>query len=146
MAKLLSLLFEVTAIFDMSTRLELVLLQKTMVVVEGVGRSLDPKLNMWTTAEPVVREWIERNLGPVGRIEEVGVGAATIGKVVTKVPALFEQGAMLAGRIDALTRDGFVLAPQSLKGIGEAEARRSRATALALWTIAALLAAQWFWG
>ena len=64
MAKLFMLLFEVTGMFDMRTRPELLLLQKTMVVVEGVARSLDPKLDMWTVAEPVVREWIERNLGP----------------------------------------------------------------------------------
>jgi hypothetical protein len=50
MAKLLTLLFEVTALFDMQTRTELVMLQKTMVVVEGVARNLDPKLDMWTTS------------------------------------------------------------------------------------------------
>ena len=64
MAKLLTLLFEVTELFDMQTRPELVLLQKTMVVVEGVARTLDPDFNMWETAEPVVGDWIERNLGP----------------------------------------------------------------------------------
>ena len=66
MAKLLTLLFDVTALFEMTTRLELVLLQKTMVVVEGVARKLDPHLNMWATAEPVVGEWIADNLGPRG--------------------------------------------------------------------------------
>ena len=77
MAKLLMLLFEVTGLFDMRTRPELLLLQKTMVVVEGVARALDPKLDMWTVAEPVVREWMERHLGPVGRIEDAAQGAAT---------------------------------------------------------------------
>ena len=76
MARLLTLLFEVTALFDMTTRLELVLLQKTMVVVEGVARKLDPQLNMWATAEPVVGGWIAENLGPRGRIEDVARGAA----------------------------------------------------------------------
>src|SRR5205814_1425716 len=52
MARLLALLFEVTGLFDMRTRPELLLLQKTMVVVEGVARALDPKLDMWRTAEP----------------------------------------------------------------------------------------------
>jgi ubiquinone biosynthesis protein len=66
MAKLLTLLFEVTGLFDMRTRPELLLLQKTMVVVEGVARSFDPKLDMWATADPVVREWIARHLGPAG--------------------------------------------------------------------------------
>src|SRR5581483_8346906 len=69
MAKLLTLLFEVTGLFDMRTRPELLLLQKTMVVVEGVARSLDPKLDMWKVAEPVVSEWMQRHLGPAGAIE-----------------------------------------------------------------------------
>ena len=66
MAKLLTLLLEVTGLFDMQTRPELILLQKTMVVVEGVARGFDPKLDIWKVADPVVREWIERNLGPIG--------------------------------------------------------------------------------
>ena len=70
MAKLLTLLFEITALFDMPTRVELVMLQKTMVVVEGVARKLDPQLNMWSTAEPVVGAWIAENLGPLGRIDD----------------------------------------------------------------------------
>ena len=72
MAKLLTLLFEITSLFEMTTRIELVMLQKTMVVVEGVARKLDPQLNMWSTAEPVVGAWIAENLGPIGRIEDAG--------------------------------------------------------------------------
>ena len=146
MAKLLSLLFEVTAIFDMKTRTELILLQKTMVVVEGVARSLDPRLDIWTSSEPVVREWITRNLGPVGRIEEVGSGARLVGRVIGEAPALLSRAAVLSERIDELTKDGFVLAPESLKGIGDAEARRNRSSTVALWLIAALLAAPLIWG
>ncbi len=56
----------------MKTRTELVLLQKTMVVVEGVARTLDPRLDMWSTAEPVVRSWIEENLGPLGKLHDAG--------------------------------------------------------------------------
>jgi ubiquinone biosynthesis protein len=146
MAKLLSLLFEVTAIFDMKTRTELILLQKTMVVVEGVARSLDPRLDIWTSSEPVVREWITRNLGPVGRIEEAGAGVREVGRVIAEAPVLLTRAAMLSERIDELTREGFVLAPDSLKGIGEAEARRNRSSTVALWIIAALLAANLIWG
>ncbi|CEJ15803.1 putative protein kinase UbiB [bacterium YEK0313] len=144
MAKLLSLLFEVTAIFDMTTRTELILLQKTMVVVEGVARSLDPRLDMWSTAEPVVREWITRNLGPVGRLQDAGEGARALAKVAGDLPALLNRAARLSERIDELTRDGFVLAPQSLRGIGEAEARRNRWSTVALWLIALLLAVHLF--
>jgi ubiquinone biosynthesis protein len=137
MAKLLMLLFEVTGLFDMRTRPELLLLQKTMVVVEGVARALDPKLDMWTVSEPVVREWVERHLGPVGRIEEATEGAASF---LAGVPALMSRGAVLVEQLDAITRDGLVLAPETVAAIGAAEARRGRWTTIALWAIAALLA------
>ena len=140
MAKLLMLLFEVTSLFDMRTRPELLLLQKTMVVVEGVARSLDPKLDIWTTAEPVVREWIERHLGPVGRVEDAAEGTLEIGRFMGAVPGLLSRGASLVGQLDAATRNGIVLAPETVADIGRAEARRSRWTARALWVIAALLA------
>ncbi len=140
MAKLLMLLFEVTGLFDMRTRPELLLLQKTMVVVEGVARGLDPRLDMWTVAEPVVREWIERHLGPTGRIEGFAEGARELGRFLGAVPALMERGAVLVEQLDAITRNGLVLAPETVAAIGRAEARRNRWTAAALWTIAALLA------
>ena len=140
MAKLLMLLFEVTGLFDMRTRPELLLLQKTMVVVEGVARSLDPKLDMWTTAEPVVREWIERHLGPAGRIEGAAEGALEVGRFLGEVPRLLSRGAELIEQLDTITRDGLVLAPETVAAIGRAEARRNRWTAAALWVIAILLA------
>jgi ubiquinone biosynthesis protein len=146
MAKLLTLLFEITGLFDMRTRPELLLLQKTMVVVEGVARSLDPELDMWATAEPVVREWVERHLGPAGRIEDAAEGAAEVGRFLGGVPGLLARGARIADQLDAATRDGLVLAPDTVKAIGAAEARRNRWTAVALWVIAALLAWLVIWG
>jgi ubiquinone biosynthesis protein len=140
MAKLLMLLFEVTGLFDMRTRPELLLLQKTMVVVEGVARTLDPKLDMWKTADPVVREWIARHLGPAGRLEDAVDGAGEIGRFATQVPSLLTRGAELIGQLDEITRDGLVLAPETVVSIGRAEARRNRWTSAALWLIAALLA------
>lgn len=140
MARLLMLLFEVTGLFDMRTRPELLLLQKTMVVVEGVARALDPRLDMWTTAEPVVREWIERHLGPAGRIEGAAEGAGEIGRFISGVPALLARGATLVEQLDAITRNGLVLAPETIEAIGRAEANRNRWTTRALWAIAALLA------
>ncbi len=140
MAKLLMLLFEVTGLFDMRTRPELLLLQKTMVVVEGVGRSLDPKLDIWTAADPVVREWMERHLGPVGRIEDAAQGAGEVGRFIGQMPALLGRAGRIADQLDAATRDGIVLAPETVAAIGLAEARRSRWTAAALWAIALLLA------
>jgi ubiquinone biosynthesis protein len=111
-----------------------------MVVVEGVARSLDPKLDMWTVAEPVVREWIERNLGPMGRIEDAAEGTIEVGRFLGGMPGLLSRGAALAEQLDAITRDGLVLAPETVAEIGRAEARRNRWTAAALWAIALLLA------
>lgn len=65
MGRLLSQLFEITAQFDMHLRPELVLLQKTMVSVEGVARRIYPEHNLWEAARPVVRAWISRELSPV---------------------------------------------------------------------------------
>ena len=141
MAKLLTLLFEVTGLFDMRTRPELILLQKTMVVVEGVARSLDPKLDMWKTSDPVVREWISRNLGPIGMIEGATQGAGEIGRFLADVPSLLTRTGSLLEQMDTITRDGLVLSPETVEAIGAAEARRNRPTAIALWVIAALLVA-----
>ncbi|MDR3422334.1 MAG: 2-polyprenylphenol 6-hydroxylase [Xanthobacteraceae bacterium] len=139
MARLLTLLFEVTGLFDMRTRPELLLLQKTMVVVEGVARSLDPKLDMWSTAEPVVREWMTRHLGPAGKLEGAVQGAGEIGRFIGNAPGLLTRGARVLDQLDEITRDGLVLSPQTVGEIGKAEARRGRWSIVALWVIAALL-------
>ena len=99
MARLLTLLFEVTALFDMATRVELVMLQKTMVVVEGVARRLDPQLNIWATSEPVVGAWILENLGPMGRFEDASRGAASLVQFVVDAPRRLDA---LAAKLDAL--------------------------------------------
>jgi ubiquinone biosynthesis protein len=139
MAKLLTLLFEVTGLFDMRTRPELLLLQKTMVVVEGVARSLDPKLDMWTTAEPVVREWMTRHLGPAGRLEGAVEGASEIGRFMGSVPALLTRAGRVLHQLDEITRDGLLLSPQTIADIDKTEGSRFRWTVAALWVIAALL-------
>jgi ubiquinone biosynthesis protein len=139
MARLLTLLFEVTGLFDMRTRPELLLLQKTMVVVEGVARSLDPKLDIWSTAEPVVGEWMTRHLGPVGKLEGAAEGASEIGRLLGQTPGLLMRGARLVDQLDAITRDGLTLSPETIAELDKAEGRRGRWTAVALWLIAGLL-------
>ncbi|WP_024575644.1 MULTISPECIES: 2-polyprenylphenol 6-hydroxylase [unclassified Afipia] len=136
MAKLLSLLLEVTGLFDMRTRPELIMLQKTMVVVEGVARGFDPKLDIWTTADPVVREWIARNLGPIGQIEGAVHGAGDLGKVLAGLPAIAARSVAVLNQFDQMTRDGLVLSPETVAAIGKAEAKRNRWQTAALWVIA----------
>jgi ubiquinone biosynthesis protein len=98
MAKVLTLLFEITSLFEMTTRIELVMLQKTMVVVEGVARKLDPQLNMWSTAEPVVGAWIAGNLGPIGRIEDAKRALSSVAGFLSDAPRRMEQ---IADKLEA---------------------------------------------
>ncbi len=102
MARLLTQLFEVTAQFNMRTQPQLLLLQKTMVVVEGVARTLNPDLNMWVTAEPVVRGWIERKLGPVGRIEQA---TGSLAGLLSSLPQLLEDAGKAATRLAETSRE-----------------------------------------
>src|SRR3954469_7835227 len=77
MSRVLTQLFEITALYEMRLRPELVLLQKTMMTVEGVARRIMPDHNIWSAADPVVRRWIARELSPVARIKRFADEAAT---------------------------------------------------------------------
>jgi ubiquinone biosynthesis protein len=91
MAKVLGQLFATTELFDMQTRPELVLLQKSMVLVEGVSRSLDPDLNIWTIAEPVVGDFVRREAGPIGRIEDLKDRGEIAMETIGKLPGLVNR-------------------------------------------------------
>ena len=137
MARLLTLLLEVTGLFDMRTRPELILLQKTMVVVEGVARSFDPKLDIWKIADPVVREWIERNLGPVGRIQGAVSGAGDLARVLATLPQIASRSLIVLEQLETMSREGLRLSPETIAALGRTEARKSRWRTIALWIIAA---------
>ncbi|WP_068877319.1 2-polyprenylphenol 6-hydroxylase [Phenylobacterium sp. CCH9-H3] len=77
MSRVLTQLFEITALYDMHLRPELVLLQKTMMTVEGVARRIDPEHDIWAASEPVVRRWIARELSPVSRVKQFAGEAET---------------------------------------------------------------------
>jgi len=70
LAELLFYLFAVTERFQMETQPQLLLLQKTMVVIEGVARELEPEINVWALAKPLVTKWVMEHLGPKARIEQ----------------------------------------------------------------------------
>ena len=141
MADLLGQLFAYTEVFDMATRPELILLQKTMVVAEGVARSLDPELNLWTAAEPIARAWVESNLGVAGRLREAGAGAETLGRVLGEVPRLLEQAERTALTLADATREGFRLDEDTVERLAAAQARQARWSRWALWVGALALAA-----
>ncbi|MCO6383711.1 MAG: 2-polyprenylphenol 6-hydroxylase [Vannielia sp.] len=91
MARLLSYLFEVTERFGMETRTELILLQRTMVVVEGVARSLHPNINIWQAARPVVEDYVKRNVGPAALLHDLKETARVAVRFGPRLPALLER-------------------------------------------------------
>jgi ubiquinone biosynthesis protein len=95
MARLLSYLFEVTEQFGMETRTELILLQRTMVVVEGVARSLDENINIWSTARPVVEQYITENLGPKAMLRDLVRTAQVLSRFGPRLPQM-AQDALLS--------------------------------------------------
>ncbi len=91
MARLLAYLFEVTERFGMETRTELILLQRTMVVVEGVARSLNPHINMWDVAQPIVEDYIRQSIGPLALARDLGRTARILSRFGPRLPDLAEK-------------------------------------------------------
>jgi ubiquinone biosynthesis protein len=91
MARLLAYLFEVTERFGMQTRTELILLQRTMVVVEGVARTLNPAINIWETAKPVVEKYIREALGPRAALRDLARTAQVLGRFGPQLPELLKS-------------------------------------------------------
>ncbi|MEO6395035.1 MAG: 2-polyprenylphenol 6-hydroxylase [Devosia sp.] len=88
MAKVLGQLFATTELFDMQARPELVLLQKSMVLVEGVARELDPQLDIWSISEPVLGGFVRREAGPLGRLEDFKDNIEVAADTVRRLPDL----------------------------------------------------------
>lgn len=139
MAKLLTLLFEVTELFDMQTRPELVMLQKTMVVVEGVARTLNPRFNMWKASEPVVGKWIRDNLGPKRIVSDLRDGLHAAFRLAEAAPDIAARTEKLSSEIMAMSENGLRFDAETAHAIGKAEARHTRSGRVALWLIAATL-------
>ncbi|MEE4014118.1 2-polyprenylphenol 6-hydroxylase [Roseibium sp. FZY0029] len=137
MARLLTQLFEVTELFEMRTQTQLIMLQKTMVVVEGVARSLNPNLDMWRTAEPVVGTWIKDNLGPVGKLRDAGDALSALARIANDMPLFADRIGRMSEELEKMTHGGLRFDDETAEAIGRAEARHTRSGRVALWVIAA---------
>ena len=91
MGRLLNYLFEVTERFGMETRTELILLQRTMVVVEGVARSFNPHINIWEVAQPIVEDYIRKSIGPQALFSDLFVAARVLSRLGPRLPKLAES-------------------------------------------------------
>jgi ubiquinone biosynthesis protein len=90
MGRVLTYLFDVTEQFGMETRTELILLQRTMVVVEGVARSLHPQINIWEVAHPIVEDYIKQSIGPKALMKDLLKTARVLSRFGPKLPQLAE--------------------------------------------------------
>ena len=136
--RMLEGLFSITRDFDMPTQPHLLLLQKTMVMEEGVATALDPDINMWETAEPFLKDWIRSELGPEAYYADRIVEAV---RAFKKVPDLIN-------RIDAYyPRPGGAPPPPPLADVAVIERKSWMAPlAIGLASAAAGAAAVWLLG
>src|SRR6185437_5974249 len=119
-ARLLGQLFETTRRFDMQAQPQLVLMQKTMVVVEGVARSLDPDFDIWEAARPVAEQWVSDNMGPEARLRGAAEGFSALGKLAQDLPALVKNAEHLSQMV---VEGGFRLHPDTAREIAREQDR-----------------------
>lgn len=81
-------LFSITRDFDMATQPHLLLLQKTMVMVEGVATGIDPDINLWDTARPLVEDWMRTELGPEAALADRLIADV---RTLTRLPDLVRR-------------------------------------------------------
>jgi ubiquinone biosynthesis protein len=138
LARLLAQLFQVTETFAMETQPQLLLLQKTMLVAEGVGRRLDPTVNMWELARPMIEAWVRDHRGPEARLRQ---GASDLAAIASRLPELIADAEKAAATIAG---GGLRLHPDTLTALGAGNARGPALwpiwTALAILALAAVVA------
>ncbi len=130
MSRVLQQLFDVTALFDMHLRPELVLLQRTMVTVEGVARALDPEINMWEAATPVVRAAITDAIGPKRQFERLRDATRKALDIAPHLPRYVE---MIAAASERVSDDRLGLSHETTEDLAEALSRQGKLTRAALW-------------
>ncbi len=134
LGRLLAQLFQVTQQFQMETQPQLLLLQKTMVLVEGMGRQLDPEINMWLLARPLVEEWMRANRGPEARLADMLSQSA---ELLERLPVTLRRVEDLLVTISE--EGGVPLHPDALEALAKRGA--IEILGLPLWIIALALAA-----
>ncbi|MBF0402119.1 MAG: 2-polyprenylphenol 6-hydroxylase [Magnetococcales bacterium] len=125
---LLAQLFKVTEQFNMAVQPHLLLLQKTMLVLEGVGREINPDLNMWDLSGPLIRDWMSEHLGPKGKLIETKEHIEKLYSAATLLPEVIVDG------MERLSQDHFQVRihPSALEGVEETIAHGLRGQTFAI--------------
>jgi ubiquinone biosynthesis protein len=142
-ARLLGQLFETTRRFDMRVQPQLVLLQKTMVVVEGVCRGLNPDFDIWDAARPVAERWVSENMGPEAALTRAGETFGALGKLAQDLPQLVRNA---EGLSQMVAEGGVRLHPDTAIQIAAEQERRSRPTRVALIVVLVVIAVALIFG
>jgi ubiquinone biosynthesis protein len=111
-ARLLGQLFEVTETFAMETQPQLLLLQKSMLVAEGIGRRLAPDVNMWELARPLIESWMTSHLGPAARVKD---SVVSIISTIERLPRLMADAERT---VEVLRNGGLKLDDESVRNMG----------------------------
>jgi len=136
-------LFAITRDFDMQTQPHLLLLQKTMVMVEGVATMLDPGINMWDVSGPYVREWLRDELGPEARVADAMIeGTALLARLPGLIQRVEEAFPQKGGAPPSLPLPKVELIWSRPRGGWQALGY----AAVALAGVAVGAAGMWFWG
>ena len=130
-ARLLGQLLRITETFEMEAQPQLLLLQKNMLMAEGVSRQLDPNLNIWTLAQPLIEQWMRENRGPEMRFREAVEDALRAAGRLPDLIIAAERAAV------AVADTGVPLHPAALR----AREREIRRAVRPLWVAVGLLAA-----
>ena len=86
MGSVLVQLFDITKQFNMSLQPQLLLLQKTMIIVEGVARKLDPNINFWEISKPEIEKWLKDELGAINRLKQTQEILRSLARKVPDLP------------------------------------------------------------
>ncbi|MDX1574681.1 MAG: AarF/UbiB family protein [Kiloniellales bacterium] len=111
-ARLLAQLLQLTESFDMPVQPQLLLLQKNMLMAEGISRSLDPSLNIWVLAQPLIEGWVRENRGPEARLKDA---AQDLSESLQRLPRLISDVERASSQI---AHGGLRLDPQSARSLG----------------------------
>jgi len=133
-ARLLGQLFDVARTFRLEAQPQMLLLQKTMLVAEGVGRRLNPRVNMWHLARPLIEEWMRENLGAGARLRETADGFF---ETIEGLPRLVRNVEHVA---ESLKSGGLRLHPDSVRAIQQTRARRGVFPLWLPWVLVIVLA------
>jgi len=119
----------------METQPQLLLLQKTMVQVEGLGRRLDPEVNIWALARPLIEAWMRDNRGPEARLREQ---FDTLAELIDRVPRLIRS---LEALVSDWSREGIVMHAETLAAQAAKRARHLAILLIPVWLVTASLVA-----